>query len=208
MSDTNNTSDWIVGNLIGFGNSWKTYEDPLDSEKVIKISELPMPEITGFTRSEVLRNLMHMVIPENIPQIFDAGLRSDQTRQLRIQKIHFHEVYARLISLKNKPELSDSERAELHNAFEAHAKWVETNERCRKLFATFEELGIAYINGTRLNVVRNPHDIPVYIDEMMLDSTIEEFAAKVKEKVSRNLDDALQVAIAQYQALPSENTQE
>jgi hypothetical protein len=195
---SNAVTDWPVGKLIGFGQSWSTYEDPTDPEKVIKISQIPVPDAGAYTHSEIVRNLMHLVIPENIPQIFQVGLRSDDTRQVRMQRIPFHDEYARLIYLKNTGVLTEQERTELHDAFEAHSKWVETDPKCVQLFATFEEFGIATIKDLRVNVVQTPDCTPVYIDDMLLDMPIDEFAQKLYSRVDESQREVAQKLVEEY----------
>lgn len=208
MSDTSQLTDWPIGNMIGFGQSWSTYEDPTDASKVIKISQIPNPEAGDYTHSEILRNLMHLVIPKNVPKIFDVGLRRDLTRQVRMQRIPFHEKYARLIYLKNTGVLSEEERTELHDAFESHSKWVETDPACVQLFATFEEFGIATIKDLRVNVVQTPDNTPVYIDDMLLDLTIDEFAKKLEARIDAASQDAAQKLVEAYKNLSPEISRE
>lgn len=204
MSDQSQESqDWPIGELIGFGHYWHTYEDPSDPEKVIKLSAIPEPTASGFTPTEVLINIVHLRFPQNIPQIFDAGVRDDKVRQLRVQRVHFHATYARMVELKNQSSLSESEREELANLRRDHNKWVDTNEASQYLFSHLDAVGIMFDYATMFNTVRNTQDIPVYIDELYLRLPLDQFEGKLRLELNASDGETAKRLIEEYKGMAS-----
>lgn len=202
MADnTSTTPNWPIGALIGFGHYWHTYEDPTDPEKVVKISASPDPGASGFSATETLINIMHLVFPKNIPQVCEAGVRTDGVRQLRVDKVHFHPQYARMVELKNTASLTDAERAELAELRREHNKWVDTNETAQHLFKQLDSVGISFDYATMFNTVRDRNDTPVYIDELYLKVTPEEFGEKIFPLVDQSSHEEVKKLIEQYRLL-------